>query len=58
MIQRAKSSTGAYRDTVVAASTGFARLTVVVAHPSGRVSLAAVKSGRVYFTSKESAAGP
>lgn len=60
VIQRAKSSTGAYRDTVVAGSTGFAQLPVaVVGHPGGgRVSLAAVKSGRVYFTSKESAAGP
>jgi hypothetical protein len=59
VIQRAKSSTGAYRDTVVAGSTAFAQLPVaVVSHPSGRVSLAAVKSGRVYFTSKESATGP
>lgn len=60
VIQRAKSATGAYRDTVVAGSTGFAPLPVaVVGHPgSARVSLAAVKNGRVYFTSKESATGP
>jgi hypothetical protein len=59
VIQRAKSAAGAYRDTVVAGSAGFAQLPVaVVAHPGGRVSLAAVKSGRVHFTSKESATGP
>ncbi len=59
VIQRAKSGTGGYRDTVVTGTTGFAQLPVaVVGHADGRVSLAAVKSGRVYFTNKESAAGP
>ncbi|KJK50670.1 hypothetical protein UK23_09765 [Lentzea aerocolonigenes] len=57
VIQRAKSATGAYRDTVVAASTGFASLPVAVVLGAGRVSLAAVKGGRVYFTSKESVTG-
>lgn len=58
VMQRAKSSTGVFRDTVVAGSSGFAQLPVaVVDHPGGRVSLAAVKGGRVYFTSKDSGAG-
>lgn len=58
VIQRAKSSTGAYRDTAVTGSTGFAQLPVaVLGHAGGRVSLAAVKNGRVYFTSKGSANG-
>ncbi|MFC3890123.1 hypothetical protein ACFOWZ_01440 [Lentzea rhizosphaerae] len=59
VIQRAKSSTGAYRDTAVTGSTGFAQLPVaVVDHAGGRVSLAAVKNnGKVYFTSKTSANG-
>ncbi|MDT7787120.1 MAG: hypothetical protein QOF58_5539 [Pseudonocardiales bacterium] len=60
VIQRAKAATGAYRDTVVAGSTGFAPLPVaVVGHAGGaRVSLAAVKSGRVHLTTRESATGP
>ncbi|MCP2249662.1 hypothetical protein [Lentzea aerocolonigenes] len=54
VMQRAKSSTGAYRDTAVTGSTGFAQLPVaVVDHRDGHVSLAAVKNnGKVYFTSK------